>query len=550
MALCEKDLFDDQTQRRDRDEGSPAAPTAAQTDVEDENWLTLADIHGDALEVDRAEDAERAETHVANGALFEAGADDFEESIPKRAGTHAANGTSFEAGADDFEESIAANSKEEVRTGGYQQMRELLRKRTHNKEKLAMLPEEFMAFGSGDAASSAPPWFVPRPQLKNAVLRLHEELLDFMQFMKQSHGELVARRKWVRTIRDACRSIWPACQVRVFGSSSTGLSLPNADVDVAILDVPCSPGEAMKLLADSMLAAREISSLELVESARVPVAKLRSRVCGLRADVVFNQANGLETSRFLRARMQEFPQLRPLILFLKLFLLQRRLNDTYTGGMGSFLLSNVVLHFLQRHPSGWDPARYAKVSLGQLLYDFFKYFGEEFQYEWRGISVLDGGRSFDKFERGSCGGHYHRGVHLCLESPMDPSVDVGGACHRMSMVKSLFAHGAYCLAHMFLQDPPVEGSMLCPLLLDASNPVVSSRRRLLVEQPVALLGVPCVPRGEVGGPGSDIAELDVLDDTEQALPVAKRRRTEAGGGAAHSEASGQTDFAVGCEASV
>mmetsp|Transcript_58247 Transcript_58247/g.116716 ORF Transcript_58247/g.116716 Transcript_58247/m.116716 type:complete len:90 (+) Transcript_58247:41-310(+) len=86
----------------------------------------------------------------------------------------------------------------------------------------------------------------------------------------------------------------------------------------------------------------------------------------------------------------------PLVLFLKYFLLQRGLHDTFTGGMGSWLLCNVVLHFLQRHPSRRDPKEYARISLGHLLFDFFWYYGEEFQYEWQGISVVDGGRIFDK----------------------------------------------------------------------------------------------------------------------------------------------------------
>merc|ERR1711920_1210203 len=97
-----------------------------------------------------------------------------------------------------------------------------------------------------------PPWFTIRPYIKNTVLRLHEELLDFALFMKHTEEEITARRKWVCTIGSACRAMWPSCKVRVFGSFFTGLSLPNGDVDIAILDVPCQPATAMKMLADHL----------------------------------------------------------------------------------------------------------------------------------------------------------------------------------------------------------------------------------------------------------------------------------------------------------
>mmetsp|Transcript_14255 Transcript_14255/g.33651 ORF Transcript_14255/g.33651 Transcript_14255/m.33651 type:complete len:475 (-) Transcript_14255:68-1492(-) len=387
----------------------------------------------------------------------------------------------------------------------------------------------------GALDAEQPPWFVARPQIGNAVLRLHEELLDFSDFMKHTPEEILARREWVTTIGKACRALWPECQVRVFGSFFTGLSLPNGDVDIAVWDVPCSAPTAMKLLADHMLAEGEISWLEIIESAKVPVVKLRSQSCGLRADVVINMKDGMETSRFVRERLKEYPQMRPLLVFLKYYLLQRGLHETYTGGMGSYLLSNVVLHFLQRHPSHRDPQLWKSTSLGHLLFDLLKYYGQEFKYESQGISVLHGGHTFPKADRGwgSRKGGGKGGLSLSLESPLDPNMDLGSPCFRIGVLKNLFHHGFHCICHLLVSGVAPEASMLCPLLLDPAHPVITDRYRLMTEQPVALPGLVKrpAPDQDVECKDEDFGLSEVDDGRRQASAAgknpAKRRRTSA-----------------------
>jgi len=334
-----------------------------------------------------------------------------------------------------------------------------------------------------------------------------------------------SRRAWVQTIATACKTLWPDCKVRVFGSFSTGLSLPNGDVDVAVLGVGCKPATAMKILAEDMLSRGEISWLELIESAKVPVCKIRSQSCGLRADVVFNQPDGIETSKFIRDRMKEFPMMRPLLIFMKYFLLQRGLHETYYGGMGSYLLCNVVLHFLQRHPARKDRHIYQSTSLGHYLYDLLKYYGQDFKYETMGISVNDGGWTFNREERGHASKAKGKGKDkgkgkgptLCLESPSNPEIDLGGACFRFAVVRNLMHHGFHCICHLLVSRAPPEASLLCPLLIDPAHPVITSRYNLMAEQPIALPGLRAAEKAAQFG--ADSAE--VADE-----PPGKKARTD------------------------
>ena len=49
------------------------------------------------------------------------------------------------------------------------------------------------------------------------------------------------------------------------------------------------------------------------------------------------------------------------------------------GGLGSYLLVCVVLSFLQLHPSAEIARAHSVSTLGKLLLDFFRYYGQDSQ---------------------------------------------------------------------------------------------------------------------------------------------------------------------------
>ena len=64
----------------------------------------------------------------------------------------------------------------------------------------------------------------------------------------------------------------------------------------------------------------------------------------------FNLENGIATADFITKMVQEEGSrgaLRPLIIILKTYLLQRNLNEVFTGGMGSYGLFVMVACFLK-----------------------------------------------------------------------------------------------------------------------------------------------------------------------------------------------------------
>ena len=172
--------------------------------------------------------------------------------------------------------------------------------------------------------------------------------------------------------------------------------------------------------------------------------------------------------RNVRSRLMHcrYPPVRPLVLVLKYFLLQRRLNETYSGGVGSFLLVLMVVHVVQveqraalrratdatsatagARGRGPDPS--IALNLGALLLSFLELFGYNLNYVTTGITVRTGptgagGGYFNKAKR-----HWADGARpflLSVENPADPTADVGKNSWGIPRVRRAFAHAHTQLA--------------------------------------------------------------------------------------------------------
>lgn len=87
--------------------------------------------------------------------------------------------------------------------------------------------------------------------------------------------------------------------------------------------------------------------------------------------------------------------MRPIIYVLKYFLRQRKLNESYTGGISSFLLFNLLLAYVQ-YLAKEDEGIGKKSNLGDILVGFLQFYGFDFNFEDIGISVRYGGYFYKK----------------------------------------------------------------------------------------------------------------------------------------------------------
>lgn len=248
---------------------------------------------------------------------------------------------------------------------------------------------------------------------------------DIFQFLETTTAQLrkldVKIQSAVERMNRLVKTVWPRAQVKLYGSHVTGLCVPTSDLDFVV----CLPAVHKNAVADApgalegrnainetsqKLLARRLKgeswidprSMKLIDRTVVPVIKVATKDTKkqtLHLDISFDAPghHGLEAVQMIASLMVELPVLRPLVVVLKQFLIERSLLEAYTGkrrpfrhcgplasltptclillrfctrptgGLSSYCLSLMVARYLQEQSSGAD--------VGSLLMGFLDFYG-------------------------------------------------------------------------------------------------------------------------------------------------------------------------------
>jgi len=316
------------------------------------------------------------------------------------------------------------------------------------------------------------------------LVRLHNEMLNLVALESPGKEEKTTRKAVRLELTALIQEVFPTAKVEVFGSEATGILTRSSDLDLAVTIPPPSSssieygegsvdeevmdGDKMRLKICSRLQrARVCSYLEII-NARVPIVKLDHAASGLGVDICVNNNSGVMAARLIRKYCSEYPVLRPLGIVLKVFLSQRALNDTFTGGVGSFVMCCMLISFLQREDAemkrrGFESTR----NLGALLLDFFDLYGSRFNYVETGI-VLDG-TYFSKRERGADWFDSSRPFLLSIENPFEQGADMGKNSYLISRVRKAFEHGKQVLQAVIVREAESPGRCLLGLVINVEH---------------------------------------------------------------------------------
>lgn len=216
-------------------------------------------------------------------------------------------------------------------------------------------------------------------------------------------------------ISTCVQAIWPEATVTCFGSFASGLWLPSSDVDVVVMGLTNEQDpdvrtrfvvgtRELQQIAARLRKQRWVQRIDVVGSAKVPVAKLVLAEHGLRVDISIENVHtrrGIDASDLVRAYVTEVPVLHSLILVVKQLLREKGLNNAFTGGLSSYAVALMAMYLLERHEhlleqQDSDDSDAAKdksssksphTELGTLLLAFLEFYGMTFDYATTGISL-------------------------------------------------------------------------------------------------------------------------------------------------------------------
>ncbi|KAF9879467.1 hypothetical protein CkaCkLH20_03010 [Colletotrichum karsti] len=267
------------------------------------------------------------------------------------------------------------------------------------------------------------------------------------------------RKKLVVKLEKIFNEEWPGNDIRVnlFGSSGNLLCSDDSDVDICIT-TPWKEMEMVCMIAN-LLAKKGMEKVVCISAAKVPIVKIWDPELGLACDMNVNNTLALENTRMVRTYVETDPRVRPLAMIVKYWTRKRIVNDAAFGGtLSSYTWICLIIGFLQlRDPpvlpslhqrqhqrlpkKGGPESAFAddldklrgfgdknKSSLGELLFQFFRFYAHEFDYDKYAISIRLG-RRLSKQEKG-----WHIGLnnHLCVEEPFNTIRNLGNTADEYS----------------------------------------------------------------------------------------------------------------------
>ncbi|XP_067296058.1 terminal nucleotidyltransferase 4B isoform X1 [Pseudorasbora parva] len=279
----------------------------------------------------------------------------------------------------------------------------------------------------------------------DGIVGLHEEIKDFYDYISPRKEEERMRQEVVDRIQRVIKDLWPNAEVKVFGSFSTGLYLPTSDIDLVVF----GHWETLPLWTlEEELRKRQVAdenSIKVLDKATVPIIKLTDAHTEVKVDISFNVQSGVKAANLIKEFKQQYPVLPYLVLVLKQFLLQRELNEVFTGGIGSYGLFLMAVSFLQLHYR--EDVCSSNANLGVLLIEFFELYGRHFNYLKTGIRIKDGGSYVAKDEVQKDMLDVYRPFKLYIEDPLQPGNDVGRSSYGAMQVKEAFDYAYVVLSH-------------------------------------------------------------------------------------------------------
>ncbi|KAI1805368.1 hypothetical protein F4811DRAFT_229106 [Daldinia bambusicola] len=291
------------------------------------------------------------------------------------------------------------------------------------------------------------PWVVAdHSSTPSMATRLHKEIVDFYLYVRPRNFEERVRNELLSKLRAVVKKKWADAEVYPFGSFVSGLYLPTADMDVAICsnsfinrNIPRYDKKKDLYTFRAHLIHHGVpyqNDVEVISKAKVPLVKFADRETGLKIDISFEKIDGYRAIKTFLDWKEKYPVMPILVAVIKHFLLMRGLNEPVNGGIGGFSVICMVVNLLNQMPQVQSRSMKPEHHLGELLMEFFDYYGNHFQYNTVAIRMNPPGL----IPKNKVSNVVYRNLdRLSILDPNNPDNDIAGGSKNTPTILAQFS---------------------------------------------------------------------------------------------------------------
>ncbi len=179
-----------------------------------------------------------------------------------------------------------------------------------------------------------------------ALAKLNDDILDMLHEQLEKSKKDKSRDKLFKFLKQILEYRFPGSKLDKFGSSVTGLSLAQGDLDLCLQISGTVPNRIFNKIG-RVLRQHDFVDIVVIPHAKVPIVKCRDARTGIPLDISVNNTLALHNTQLLKTYSMQDARVSQTILAIKYWAMCRDVSDAPSGTFSSYSWSLLSIQSMQ-----------------------------------------------------------------------------------------------------------------------------------------------------------------------------------------------------------
>ena len=181
---------------------------------------------------------------------------------------------------------------------------------------------------------------------QEALTRLNDDVTEMLRKQLEHNKKDKSRTKLFKFLKQLLESRFPGSTLDKFGSSVTGLSLAQGDLDLCLQISGTVPKKIFNKIG-KLLRQYDFVDIVVIPHAKVPIVKCRDAKTGIPLDISVNNTLALHNTQLLKTYSMQDARVSQAILAIKYWAMCRDVSDAPAGTLSSYSWSLMSIQSMQ-----------------------------------------------------------------------------------------------------------------------------------------------------------------------------------------------------------